>query len=93
MVNSTSSRRMHIHARIAPNDKQTLKLAPQTCVVWVSDAPGYAANFGPGTFQVASHPDAAYRLTEDEAEGLAMELRVQLGLRAAIRPYYPQAKG
>jgi hypothetical protein len=72
--------------------KQTHKLTPQTCVVWVPDAPGYAANFGPGIFQVASHPEFAYHLTEDQAEVLAIALRLQLGLRSTIRPYYQQRK-
>ncbi len=71
--------------------KQTHKLTPQTCVVWMPDVPGYAANFGPGLLQVASHPAMAYHLTEDEAEALAIALQSQLGMRAAIRPYYPQA--
>lgn len=93
MLIITQGRRMHGHARIAPKNKQTHKLTPQTCVVWVPSAPGYAANFGPGIFQVASHPDAAYHLTEDAAEDLAMALRMQLGIKTAIRPYYAQAKG
>lgn len=93
MFTRTERRRMEQHARIAPQDKQTHKLAPQTCVVWVPCAPGYAANFGPGVFQVVSHPELAYHLTEDEAEDLAIALRAQLGIKAAIRPYYAQAKG
>jgi hypothetical protein len=93
MQNKTKRRRMERGACIAPQPKQTHKLEPQTCVVWVPDVPGYAANFGPGIFQVASHPEFAYHLTEDEAEDLAMALRVQLGIKAAIRPYYAQAQG
>jgi hypothetical protein len=93
MFNSTSSRCMHSHVRITSKDKQTHKLMPQTCVLWVPGAPGYAANFGPGIFQVSSHPDTAYHLTENEAEDLAMALRTQLGIRSAIRPYYAQAQG
>jgi hypothetical protein len=38
-------------------------------------------------------PSGAYHLTEDEAEDLAMALRIQLGIKAAIRPYYAQAQG
>jgi hypothetical protein len=60
MQNKTKRRRMERHACVTPQPKQTHKLTPQTCVVWVPDVPGYAANFGPGIFQVASHPDFAY---------------------------------
>jgi hypothetical protein len=73
------------------NDKQTHKLAPQTCVLWMPDAPGYAANFGPGGVKVSSHPEQAWHLTEDEAEAWALRMRSQLGMRAAIRPYYAQS--
>lgn len=75
----------------APNNKQTHKLLPQTCVLWIPDAPGYAANFGPGGVQVSSCPEQAYHLTEDEAEDLALRVRAQLGVRASIRPYYVQS--
>ena len=93
MNNRTQRRRMERRTRITAPDKQTHKLTPQTCVVWVPEASSYAANFGPGIFQVASHPELAYHLTEDQAEELALALRLQLGLRAAIRPYYRQSQG
>ncbi len=92
MLNRSQRRRMERRTRIAAPDKQTHKLTPQTCVVWVPAVAGYAANFGPEIFQVASHPDFAYHLTEDQAEGLALALRAQLGLRTAIRPYYQQCQ-
>ncbi len=88
MLNATKRRRIERRTQVAAPDKQTHKLPPQTCVVWVPDVSGYAANFGPGIFQVVSHPEFAYHLGEDEAENLALALRMQLGLRAAIRPYY-----
>ena len=91
MPNRAQRRRADRRARIATSDRQTHKLAPQTCVVWVPDVPGYAANFGPGIFQVVSHPELAYHLTETEAEALAMAVRDRLGLRASIRPYHAHA--
>lgn len=78
-------------ARVASSPirgKQTHKLRPQTCVVWVPDLPGYVAHLGPEIFQVSSDPDMAYHLTEDQAEDLAMAVRLQVGLRTSIRPYY-----
>ena len=72
-------------------DKQTHKLAPQTCVLWMPDAPGYAADIGQGVFRVASDPDQADHLTEEEAENLALRMRSQFGVRATIRPYYVQS--
>ena len=93
MSNSTTSRRMQSHARTSRESKQTHKLTPQTCVVWVPGFPGYMADYGPGVLRVASRPEFAYHLTEDKAEDLAMALRLHLGIRATIRPYYSQAKG
>lgn len=93
MLNTTPSRRMRTRMPRASTTKQTHKLTPQTCVLWLPDAPGYAANFGQGAMQVASHPAQAYHLTENEAEDLVLKLRAQLGLRAAIRPYYAQSRG
>lgn len=93
MLNSTSSRRMPSRMPRASSDKQTHKLTPQTCVLWMPDAPGYAVNFGPGGLNVSSHPEQAYHLTEDEAEAMALQVRNQLGMRASIRPYYAQARG
>lgn len=77
----------------ASNHKQTHKLDPQTCVLWIPDAPGYAADFGASGVIVSSHPEQAFHLTEDEAEELALRMRAQLGMRASIRPYYAQARG
>lgn len=91
MFNRAQSRRVESRTPSGSLGKQTHKLTPQTCVIWVPAIPGYAANFGQGIFQVASHPEFAYHLTEDEAEDLALRLRSQLGLRAAIRPYYAQS--
>ena len=93
MLNSTSGRRMPSRMPRASTDKQTHKLTPQICVLWMPDAPGYAANFGPRGVQVSSYPEQAFHLTEDEAEALALRMRAQLGMRASIRPYYSQARG
>lgn len=76
---------------LASIHKQTHKLTPQTCVLWIPDSRGYVANFEPGVFQIASDPDQARHLSEDEAEDLALQMRSQLGMRASIRPYYGQS--
>lgn len=76
--------------RCSPNAdaaKQTHKLRPQTCVVWVPSC-GYVAYLSPESFRAVSHPAYACHLTENDAEELAAQLRTQLGLRGAIRPYY-----
>ncbi len=88
MLNSTSSRRMPNRMPRATNHKQTHKLQPQTCVLWIPDAPGYAAKFGPGGIKFSSNPDQACHLTEDQAEQIVLHMRQQLGMRASIRPYY-----
>jgi hypothetical protein len=93
MSNSTSSRRMPARKPRNSIDRQTHKLPHQTCVLWLPDARGYAADFGPGVFEITSHPDLAHHLTEDEAEDLALRMRSELGMRASIRPYYAQARG
>jgi len=79
---------MRNRMQAAATTKQTHKLTPQTCVIWIPDAPGYAVNFGNGQLQVANHPSQARHLSEDAAEELALRLSAELGLRAAIRPYY-----
>ena len=90
-----AQRRAARYARIATSDRQTHKLKPQTCVVWVPDASGYAALFDPanGEFTVSSVPELAYHLTEDEAEELAMAVRHCLRFRAEIRTYRAHAPG
>lgn len=90
MFNSTSSRRMGSNAPVAANPKQTHKLTQQTCVLWLPDAPGYAASLGCDQFHVVDHPSRACHLSEGEAEHLALQVQAQLGVRAAIRPYYAQ---
>lgn len=73
-------------------DKQTHKLRPQTCVIWVPCC-GYVALLSPKSFRAVEHPSLACHLTEDDAEVMAAQVRAQLGLRAAIRPYYAGAAG
>lgn len=93
MSNRTLRRRVARRSPDTSTHKQTHKLPPQICVVWVPEIRGYAANLGPEILQVVSEPSLAYLLTETEAEELAIELRERLGLRAAIRPFYPLSAG
>ena len=93
MLIRSQSRRVASHTRSSASDKQTHKLNPQICVVWVPDAPGYVANLEPGNFQVASDPELAYHLSEVDAEVLVQAVRLQMGLRASIRPYYGAQHG
>lgn len=92
MPNSITGRYSARQARRAVEDKQTHKLIPQTCVVWVPERAGYVSSLSPDTLRSVDHPARARHLTEDEAEELALAVRSQTGLRAAIRPYYALAQ-
>ncbi len=90
MMNRAQRRRAQRRVHIPTYAKQTHKLAPLTCVVWVPDVPGYAAFIDHGIFQVASHPEMAYQVSEGLAEALALAVRA-IGFRAEVRPYRPHA--
>ena len=91
MPNRAQRRRIERHVHKSGQDKQTHKLTPQTCVVWVPSFTGYVSFLSPEKFHTVDHPSWACHLTEDEAEELALAVRQRLGIAAAIRPYYAPA--
>lgn len=69
-------------------DKQSHRLAPQACVLWVPDLRGYLETFSPNGCRVMEFPEFARLYTEDEATTAALAFREISGLHVAIRPYY-----
>ena len=70
------------------HDKQSHRLTPQACVLWVPVMRGYLESFSPNGFRVVEVPGLARLYNEDEATTAALAFREVTGLRVAIRPYY-----
>lgn len=82
-----------IHRLRAPavrHEKQSHRLAPQVCTLYVPEARGYVAEFSASGFRVVEIADLARQYVEDEATSAALTFRELTGLRVAIRPYYSQ---
>jgi adenylate cyclase len=80
-------RRSAIRAR---HDKQSHRLLPQVCTLYVPDARGYVADFSPTGFRVVEIAELAKLYIEDDATSAALTFREVTGLRVAVRPYYCQ---
>jgi len=72
----------------ARNEKQSHRLTPQVCTLWVPDAGGYLAEFSAKSFRVVEVAELARLYVEDEATSAALAFREMTGLRVAIRPYH-----
>ncbi len=70
------------------HDKQSHRLAPQACVLWVPVMRGYLESFSPSAFRVVELPGLARLYDEDEATTAALAFREVTGMSVAIRPYY-----
>jgi hypothetical protein len=70
--------------------KQSHRLAPQVCTLYVPQAAGYVTEFSPTGFRVVEFAELARLYTEDEASSAALAFREVTGLRVAIRPFYPR---
>lgn len=70
------------------HDKQSHRLPPQVCTLYVPEARGYVADFSPTSFLVVEIADLARLYIEDEATSAALAFKELTGLRVAIRPYY-----
>ncbi len=81
---------MNRNQRRTHREKLTHSLTKQTCVLWVPEEKGYLADFSPRQFRVMDNPALARHYTEDEAASAALSFREVTGMRAAVRPYYPQ---
>ena len=69
------------------HEKQSHRLTPQVCALWVPDYGGYLAGFSPKSFWVVEFAELAHLYVEDEATTAALAFREITGLRVAIRPY------
>lgn len=87
-MNAAQSHRTVFIAHRATPDKQTHKLKPQSCVVWLPEMSGYVSHFTRSAFCSVDTPDNAICTTEELAGHLAMSVRECLGLKATVRPYY-----
>lgn len=72
-----------------PDGKQTHKLMPIRCVLWLPDYGAYlkSVNLSAKTFTVSSSPDTALRLAEDIAEDTGHALVEAVGVRVHLRPF------
>lgn len=75
-------------AHRARHEKQSHRLPPQVCTLYVPEARGYVADFSPTGFHVVEVAELARLYIEDDATSAALTFREITGLRVAIRPYY-----
>lgn len=78
-------------ARSAVQDgKQTHKLPPQQCVLWLPERHAYLLRLDPSKaeFETVTAPQHAWQLEDDDAEALGLAFRELTGLRVALRPFY-----
>jgi hypothetical protein len=89
-MNRTERRAIErIHRRRAKRGRRdTHRMPPQICTLYVPAAGGYLADFGPTSFRVVEDAELARLYVEDEASSAALTFREVTGLRVAIRPYY-----
>ncbi|GAB4565664.1 MAG: hypothetical protein Tsb007_37160 [Rhizobacter sp.] len=89
-MNHASPRRAS-RARSAVQDgKQTHKLPPQQCVLWLPERHAYLLRVDPSKaeFETVTAPQHAWQLEDDDAEALGLAFRELTGLRVALRPFY-----
>lgn len=80
--------RAHRRAGQRPSDRQSYKLPPQVCTLYVPAAAGYLVDFTPQGFRVVDAAEHARLYLDDEASSAALAFKAATGLRVAIRPYY-----
>lgn len=80
--------RIESRAPITAQIKQSHRLSPQVCALWVPDFKGYLANFSPTAFRVVDCAELAAHYVEDEATSAALAFREITGLHVAIRTYH-----
>jgi hypothetical protein len=71
--------------------KQTHKLAPQICVLWLPDYGAYlkTLDLSSAKFTVSRSPERALRLADELAETVGQNLIEVTGVRAHLRLYTP----
>lgn len=73
--------------------RESRRLTPQLCTLWVPDARGYLAEFCPHSFRAVPFAELARHYLEDEATSAALAFQEVTGLRVVVRPYYGQCGG
>lgn len=74
--------------RLSRRNKQTHKIEPQICVLWIPDERGFLSGFTREGFTVTDTPHLAQRFCEHLAPSAAMEMRDLFGVRAVVRPHH-----
>jgi hypothetical protein len=74
--------------RATRRGKQTHKIEPQRCVLWIPEARGFLAGFSRDRFTVTDSPSLAMQFCEHLAPSAALSVRDLFGMRAAVRPVY-----
>lgn len=71
--------------------KQTHKLPPLPCVLWLPDYRAYvrSVNLLGATFTTCPTPDGALRLGEDQLMAVGQDLIDATGVRVHVRPCHP----
>lgn len=68
--------------------RQTHKIPPQCCALWVPAAQGYVQHFSTHGFRVIELACLARHYAEDEASSAALAFREVIGLRVVVRPVF-----
>jgi hypothetical protein len=69
-------------------DRQSHRLPPQVCTLYVPEAGGYLADFTPNGFRLVEMAELARLYVDDEATSAALAFRELTGMRVAVRPFY-----
>ncbi len=79
------------HLHTAPiSGKQTHKLPPMLCVLWLPDYRAYLLTLDllRATFKTCPNVEGAMRLDEDQATALAQDLIDVTGMRVEVRAFH-----
>ena len=78
------------HHLAAKPAKQTHKLRPMPCVLWLPDYGGYLRTFNlcAAQFTVCVSPDQALRLNDEQAEAVGQDLIDVTGVRVHLRAFH-----
>lgn len=88
-----AARRVHRRQVPARFQRQSHRLPPQVCTLYVPDAGGYVTDFSASGFRVVESAALAKLYIDDEATSAALAFRELTGLRVAVRPYRQHSGG
>lgn len=83
------ARRSRCVRSVPRHDKQTHKLPPQQCVLWLPDRRAYLCRVDPcrAEFETVTAPQHAWQLDDEAAEAVGLVFSEMTGLRVALRPF------